>query len=345
MQRLPLISSIIVIVLIVLAYGFFPKESPHGNDLAFNCDECHTTKGWKMDADASFDHNKTNFNLEGQHKQTECLACHKSLVFSKANSQCNLCHSDIHEQTVGSDCEKCHTSESWLVNNIIDIHQMSRFPLMGAHTILDCKDCHQSASALQFPPLGTNCFDCHSDTYAATTKPNHKAAGFSTDCETCHALNAYEWSSTGFIHNFFPLTGGHDIKNCARCHDVNNYSNISSNCYSCHADDYNNTTNPNHLTSNFPTDCEQCHTTNPGWKPATFDHDKFFPIYSGKHNNEWNACSDCHQNTSNYQVFTCIDCHEHNKTDMDKKHDKENDYVYESNACFKCHPDGRADDK
>ena len=55
----------------------------------------------------------------------------------------------------------------------------------------------------------------------------------------------------------------------------------------------------------------------PAWKPATFDHDgKYFPVYSGSHNGKWNACSDCHTNNSNYAVFSCIACHEHNQTDM-----------------------------
>ena len=44
------------------------------------------------------------------------------------------------------------------------------------------------------------------------------------------------------------------------------------------------TQNPNHQTSGFSTDCVACHTTNPDWTPAEFDHDgQYFPIYSGKH--------------------------------------------------------------
>ena len=35
----------------------------------------------------------------------------------------------------------------------------------------------------------------------------------------------------------------------------------------------------------------------------------------------------------------CLQCHEHNKTDMDAKHLNRPGYVYESNACYTCHRD------
>jgi hypothetical protein len=67
----------------------------------------------------------------------------------------------------------------------------------------------------------------------------------------------------------------------------------------------------------------------------------YFPIYSGKHKNEWDQCNECHTNPSNYAVFTCIECHEHNnQNDVDNDHNGVNDYVYESSACLSCHPDG-----
>src|ERR1035438_3465133 len=46
-----------------------------------------------------------------------------------------------------------------------------------------------------------------------------------------------------------------------------------------------------------------------------------FPIYSGNHNGKWTACSDCHTNSSNYAVFTCIACHQHsNQTQVTSDH-------------------------
>ena len=55
------------------------------------------------------------------------------------------------------------------------------------------------------------------------------------------------------------------------------------------------------------------------------------------------SCVECHPNPGNYAIFTCIDCHEHNKPDMDDKHEDVQDYVYSSVACFDCHPNGEED--
>jgi hypothetical protein len=94
----------------------------------------------------------------------------------------------------------------------------------------------------------------------------------------------------------------------------------------------------------FSTDCQSCHSET-AWEPSTFDHDnQYFPIYSGRHREAWNSCSDCHTETSNYSVFSCTNCHEHNQTDMDKDHDEVNNYVYNSTNCLACHPTGVADD-
>lgn len=336
--------SLIVLVVLIL-FGFRSSDSPHGKNFKISCSDCHTSSGWTFDkTNYSFDHNTTAMELEGQHVEVDCKLCHPTLIFSEAGTDCMDCHTDMHNETVGTDCARCHTPQSWIVSNITEIHHQSRFPLLGAHAVADCYQCHETASMLQFEPLGIECIDCHRETYYGTTAPNHQTAGFSTDCSECHDISAFEWGSSGFNHAFFPLTLGHNVQECARCHNVNDYSNISSECFSCHEADYNSTTNPNHVSSGFGKDCSMCHTTNPGWKPATFDHDaKFFPIYSGKHKGEWNACTDCHTNTSNYAVFTCIDCHEHNKADMDKEHDEEKKYSYNSAACFDCHPRGDAE--
>jgi hypothetical protein len=137
---------------------------------------------------------------------------------------------------------------------------------------------------------------------------------------------------------------GHATPTCSDCHK-GNYSTTSPDCFSCHQTDYNATVNPNHQSLGFSTTCTQCHNTNPGWKPASYtQHDsQSFPIYSGKHRGQWNACTDCHSNTSNYAIYTCINCHEHNKTDMDSKHRGQGGYSYTSAACFRCHPRGTSE--
>ena len=213
---------------------------------------------------------------------------------------------------------------SWLVSNITGIHQTSRFPLLGAHRTADCSDCHKSETLVRFDVPGVNCIDCHREDYMSTTNPNHAEAGFSEDCSSCHPVNSFEWTGAGFNHDFFPLTQGHSGLNCSACHTTGNYPDANPDCFSCHQTDYNNTTNPNHQSMGFPTTCTTCHTTKPRMETGIIQrHDnQSFPIYSGKHSGTWDSCTDCHTNPSDYSQFTCLTCHEHNKTSMDNEHDE-----------------------
>lgn len=343
--------SPLIIILLALPAGLV-AQSPHGDDLDIDCSVCHNALSWKVDKSTmTFNHSTTKYPLVGQHAKVDCRNCHTSLVFSKAGNECMSCHSDVHEQTVGFECERCHTPNSWMVPDIVDIHRRSRFPLLGAHVTADCQQCHPaayynpSASYLSFAPLGVECYDCHQADYESTTSPNHVANNYSTNCSECHDMNAFDWSSSNVNHNFFPLNGGHAI-DCNQCHTDGNYSQLPTNCDYCHQADYAGASNPNHIDLGFPLDCSLCHTLNPGWKPADYkDHDaQYFPIYSGSHNGAWNSCTDCHQNPSNYAEFTCISCHEHNQGETDNKHEEVGGYVYNSQACYECHPTGSGED-
>ena len=328
---------------ILLTGMVFAQENPHGETLQFSCTDCHTTEGWTFSKEtAVFSHDLTDFKLEGQHAFANCEDCHSTLVFSEAKTNCIACHTDMHNNTVGMDCARCHDSRSWIVENITEIHQTSRFPLLGAHNTADCSACHTSVSNLEFQPLGVECIDCHRQDYQATTNPNHIEAGISTDCMECHKVEAHQWTSAGFNHDFFPLTKGHEVDDCAACHTNGLFETVSNDCFSCHEQDFNAATNPSHQNSGFSTTCTECHTIDPDWKPAKFEiHDTYyFPIFSGEHRGEWDNCSECHTQPENYSVFTCTDCHEHNKSEMDDEHDDVNGYAYSSPACFACHPLG-----
>jgi hypothetical protein len=172
--------------------------------------------------------------------------------------------------------------------------------------------------------------------------PNHSALAISTNCEDCHSTGP-GWDPALFpSHNdYYALNGAHATisNNCYLCHE-GNYTNTKNTCFECHSAKYNSTTNPAHAVAQFPTDCATCHTEI-DWKPSTFDHDnQYFPIYSGKHREEWNTCADCHTVPTNYAVFSCLNCHEHNKTKMDDKHKDESGYAYNSTNCLACHPRG-----
>jgi len=170
--------------------------------------------------------------------------------------------------------------------------------------------------------------------------------GIPTTCSTCHTTNPNWQPATFPIHNnYYVLQGAHTTVDCSNCHIGGNYNNTPTTCFGCHQADYNQTTDPNHVVAQFPTDCQLCHSQN-AWEPSTFNHDgQYFPIYSGEHQGEWNTCADCHINPGNYNVFSCIDCHEHNQTSMNQEHRGISGYVWNSNACYSCHPNGESEDK
>lgn len=303
-----------------------------------DCSQCHTIFAF---VPASFDHNITAFPLTGQHTTASCQSCH-SAGYSGTPSECYSCHQQDYESAVDpnhilaefpTSCQDCHTTSGWEPATFD--HNITSFPLTGAHISADCSSCHESG----FTSTPSDCLSCHLNDYNSTTDPNHSAAGFPTACNDCHTTSA--WVPADFDHALtsFPLTGAHTTVNCISCHE-SGYTGTPSDCVSCHLENYNSTTNPNHTAAGFPTTCNDCHNTT-AWEPAQFDHDgQYFPIYSGKHKDKWNTCSDCHTVQNNFSIFSCIDCHEHNKPDMDDEHEGVNGYIYESNACLSCHPTG-----
>lgn len=309
------------------------------------CLSCHTVSVWKP---STFDHNKTNFPLKGAHLSASCSSCHSAGRYTGIPTECFPCHqlqynkATVPNHTVGQfsrDCLVCHTLTAWRPSTFS--HARTNFPLTGAHITTDCIFCHKNG---QYKGTLSDCYSCHQTDYAAVTDPNHTTGNFDRNCTSCHTTTA--WTPATFDHNKtnFKLTGAHAVTLCSGCHAGGKYAGTSSDCYSCHRSQYIATTNPAHVTANYPTACISCHSTS-AWKPSTFDHTPYFPINAGsKHRpGRWNTCADCHTNPANYKMFSCIDCHEHNKTSMDSEHRGKPGYVYESNACYRCHPRGEGD--
>jgi hypothetical protein len=304
------------------------------------CETCHSTTAWKP---SSFNHSSTGFSLTGGHATVaQCSQCHIGTLLS-ASPQCLSCHQSQYDsakdhkaQSYPTDCKLCHNSDNWL--NASFNHSQTAFPLTGAHTSVLCAQCHTSGYA----NTPTACSACHTTDYNLAANPSHKTLGLSMTCTDCHSTNPGWTPATFSVHNnYYVLSGAHAAisTNCALCHK-GNYSTTPTTCYGCHQANYTATTNPNHSAAQFPTDCESCHNVT-AWKPSTWNHDsQYFPIYSGKHQGRWSSCTDCHTNSSNYSAFSCIDCHEHNKTSMDEKHQGRTGYAYNSAACYSCHPRG-----
>lgn len=327
------------------ARAFEATTSPNHVAAGFSrrCEDCHrlTAMDWRTSA---FNH--TIFPLRGVHSRTACTQCHTS-GYRGTPRDCVGCHRSNYDRAQNPNhvtsrfplqCDSCHQETGWRPASGVD-HSLTRFPLTGAHQRVECARCHGGGKYTGTP---TQCVACHQPDYDRAANPNH--AGFPRDCESCHSVNG--WRPAEFDHSRtgFALTGAHRGVNCEACHKGGKYAGTSKDCFSCHASDYNATNNPNHGAAGFPRSCQDCHKTS-GWRPATFDHDgAFFPIYSGKHKGQWGSCNDCHKNAGNYKAFECILCHEHsNKAEVDSKHKGESGYVYSSAACYRCHPQGRAE--
>jgi len=306
-----------------------------------DCGVCHSTANWNG---VHFDHGAyTKFPLTGMHTTLACTACHVNGKYAGTPADCASCHIGDYNKTTNpnhkasgfpTDCSICHSTSGWTPASFD--HSKTKFPLTGKHTTLTCVACHVNGN---FNNVPTGCVSCHLNDYNGTNDPNHKAAGFPTDCQVCHSTNG--WRPAQFDHNKtrFPLTGAHINVPCAKCHINGVYQGTPTDCYSCHKADYLGTNNPNHVAAHFPTTCATCHTT-ATWLGAVFNH-TWFPIYSGTHAGRWMTCGDCHINPTDYSVFSCITCHEHSKDNTDPKHRDVRGYVYSATSCYSCHPTGQ----
>ncbi|PKP53559.1 MAG: cytochrome C [Bacteroidetes bacterium HGW-Bacteroidetes-1] len=138
-----------------------------------NCLSCHDESTW---AEVIFDHQLTNFRLEGKHDGPSCRACHfkednNGVVrqqFTGLTERCTNCHMDNHQQQFDegglTDCRKCHDFNDWKAKEFD--HNKTRFPLDGKHAQVACSDCHKAITQnnTQFVLYKLNnirCESCH----------------------------------------------------------------------------------------------------------------------------------------------------------------------------------------
>lgn len=225
------------------------------------------------------------------------------------------------------ECEICHNTEKW--EEIHFDHGPTGFLLIDSHAGLQCQQCH---SLKDFWAARRDCGSCHLDVHQGR---------LGIDCRQCHT--PVRWSVIdpyrAHANTTFPLLGAHAKLDCNACHYAEiegEFSRLQADCIFCHEKDFNSAKVPNHVASNFSRQCELCHTLFT-WQPATFkEHDAYFPIFSGTHSGKWDTCRDCHFNPSTYIDFSCFKCHGLNSTNGE--HKEVSGYVYDSNACYSCHP-------
>lgn len=311
---------------------------PHASFPA-DCLLCHLGGDWsKLRPDFQFDHAaETGVALEGAHAAAQCLRCHNDRGPVQAFEQrgCVGCHDDVHQGVRSTGCDQCHGLDDWRVDEDRLVHARTRFALIGPHASAACRDCHVGIAAGVIEPLDTSCESCHTDDLARARDPDHSALRWTSNCGECHQVSTF--GGAGFLHPGFPLSGGHAALDCSACHSGGVFTGTPSACVACHQADYNGTTDPNHVALGFPTTCQDCHSTST-WSGATFNH-IWFPIVGGDHGGL--TCTECHQVPGNSMSFSCIHCHEHRQSEMDDAHNDVQGYVWQSGACYQCHPNGQ----
>lgn len=273
--------------------GCHRDDDRHKGRLGKACADCHTAKAWR---DARFDHDaKTEFPLEGKHRDAICGACHVGERFENTPKDCVACHrlNDVHGGRFGTKCERCHNPAVWK-RITFDHDKQTKFRLDGRHAKAQCAACHTGRMSAR--KLETTCIACHRN------DDEHKGRN-GPKCESCHGTSA--WKRVAFDHGKntkFPLDGSHARLDCVACHKGEvAKQKLGTGCYDCHKPD-------DVHAGQEGKRCQRCHNER-GWRADVFfDHDLArFPLI-GQH--AVVACEECHLGpTFKGASLDCTACH------------------------------------
>jgi hypothetical protein len=189
--------------------------------------------------------------------------------------------------------------------------------LIPGHQALatDCFACHSPLTGVQ----SARCATCHNPekigrlTTAGqpiakplTATPFHQKL-VNQDCVMCHSDHAgvKRFRSPGYFnHGLLNKATREQCQDCHKSPTDSLHQQISGNCTQCHSQEK--------------------------WKPATFDHNKFFAL-DRDHKAE---CVTCHPR-NDYRRYTCYGCHEHSPESIRRKHIKEG--IRDFSNCVECH--------
>jgi len=279
-------------------------------------------------------------DLEGSGK---CLRCHEAGK-GVASDRCLECHRilglriaadvGLHARSDYKRCERCHVEHHGKDFELVwwgeegetaFDHRTAGYTLEGAHSRLQCRDCHKSSLVRERPDLADqgkdlsrtflglekqNCLSCHQDA--------HEKQFPAESCQSCHSLERWK-PVDGFDHDRakFVLTGRHVQVACVECHAPGSapgadiavsqlrFTGLAyGSCTDCHRDAH---------VGRLGGSCRTCHTAT-SWKEvdrSRLDHDRTRFALVGKHRRV--QCDECHRPGSSISVLRfgkCVDCHQ-----------------------------------
>lgn len=178
----------------VLPHDTFPAD----------CNLCHEGASWNdLVDDFEFDHElETGVALVGSHQRASCLRCHndRGPIEVFAARGCAGCHEDVHQRQLGNQCTECHDQVDWRPDGMFEMHDRTRFPLLGVHAAISCRQCHPGLDVGRFVPTPIECVDCHQNDLANANNPNHAGLGWVFDCNECHQPTT--WNAAELDPNF-----------------------------------------------------------------------------------------------------------------------------------------------
>ena len=287
-------------------------------------------------------------HLEGM---TNCTLCHV-LGDKVSNALCLDCHQElkvridnnqgyhVSEEVKSKECAECHNDHHGRNFRIVNFdtekfdHQLAGYSLEGAHTKVNCEDCHKSKNIIDpkilekkytYLGLRTECLACHDD---------YHQNSLDVDCMKCHDFEVFK-PAKKFNHDKsnFILKGQHKKVDCIDCHKVETRNEASfqlfkpvqhDNCTACHRDVHEN---------KFGQDCRRCHNEE-SFQQITntdlFNHNLTGYPLTGLHRQV--DCKQCHKKnlTAALPHQYCIDCHQ-------DQHEGDFTEANQTRDCVECH--------
>lgn len=244
---------------------------PHEGTMNDSCESCHDTGDWlgvdRERVASRFDHTTTGFDLLGRHRTLDCGDCHDarrvaefptiamqfdetttSHAFPRplADAACATCHVDPHEgvfadRPSGGACTDCHGDMGWLPAEYdLARHNLeSDFTLQGAHTVVPCATCHESADGRVTFAIGVpeGCATCHAE------DDPHGDQFTDRGCDDCHGIEAFTPVALDHAETRYPLEGAHAELACTDCHRsepdgrggwMTRFRPLGTECRDCH---------------------------------------------------------------------------------------------------------------